>query len=239
MDVLEECRAYLRAHGRVALERKRWAVVTISRETGAGALTVADLVANALNHSRIDDKSPLWAVFDRNLVEKVLEDHELPTALRRFMPEDVRSYLTDAVEELLGLHPSAWTLVEHTTETIARLAGMGHVILVGRGATSITARMENVLRVRLVAPLETRAQHIANFRNLEPLQAVEFIQKTDRARRRYVQRYFDADIDDPLNYDIILNTGRVGFQRAAHLIAEAVSAIERNHAASMEVHHAA
>lgn len=34
------------------------------------------------------------------------------------------------VDELLGLHPSSWTLVEHTTQTIRRLAVMGNVILV-------------------------------------------------------------------------------------------------------------
>jgi cytidylate kinase len=108
---------------------------------------------------------------------------------------------------------------------------MGHVILVGRGSAQITARMENVLHIRLVAPLDTRVQHIARFHDLSAEQALGYIHKTDRARRRYVQRYFDAAIDDPLNYDMILNTGRVSFQTAARLIAEAVFAMEKNHAA--------
>ena len=44
------------------------------------------------------------------------------------------------VEEVLGLHPSGWTLVQHTTKTILRLASLGHTILVGRGGNVITAR---------------------------------------------------------------------------------------------------
>ena len=41
------------------------------------------------------------------------------------------------------------------------------------------------------------------------------------ARRRYLRRYFDADIDDPLLYDLVINTGRLGFARTAELIAQA------------------
>jgi len=37
----------------------------------------------------------------------------------------------------------------------------------------------------------------------------------DRARRRYVRRYFNAKIDDPTLYYVTLNTGRFGFARAA------------------------
>jgi diguanylate cyclase (GGDEF)-like protein len=44
------------------------------------------------------------------------------------------SEITDTLDELLGLHPPAWTLVRQMTETILHLAEMGNVILVGRGA---------------------------------------------------------------------------------------------------------
>ena len=97
-----------------------------------------------------------WAVFDANLAKQVLEDHKLPANLERFMTEDARLPVEAIVEEVLRLHPSAWTLVEHTTQTILRLAGLGHAILVGRGASVITARLPNVFHVRLVAPLATR-----------------------------------------------------------------------------------
>ena len=68
-------------------------------------------------------------MFERNLVEKILQDHKLPAALERFMPEDAAFPLNDAVETLLGLHPSSWTLVEHTTQTIRRLAIMGKLLI--------------------------------------------------------------------------------------------------------------
>ena len=64
--------------------------------------------------------------------------------------------VADALEELLGLHPSSWTLIQQTAETIWRLAQMGHVILVGRGANLITAKLASVFHVRLIGSLEKR-----------------------------------------------------------------------------------
>ena len=51
--------------------------------------------------------------------------------------------------------------------------------------------------------------------------AAKRVREEDHARRRYLRRYFDADIDDPLLYDLVINTGRLGFTRAAELIAQA------------------
>ena len=230
---LAGCRAYLRALGQFS-ERKggHLPVITFSREAGAGAVTVAEIVAGMLNEAPKKDAgtiAPPWTVFDKNLVERVLEDHELPGALKRFMPEDVAPLMTDTVEELLGLHPSSWTLV-HTTETILRLANVGNAILVGRGANIIAGGMENAVHVRLVASPEKRARHLEKVMGLSHAEVVEWIRNTDRARRRYVQRYFDAANDDPHLYTMVLNTGRLGFETAARLIVDAVAALQKGKA---------
>ena len=102
-----------------------------------------------------------------------------------------------------GLHPSGWTLAQHTTKTILRLAGLGHAILVGRGANVITARLPNVFHVRLVALLLTRNRHAAEFYHLSEAEAAKLVREQDHARRRYVRRYFNSEIDDrdPLRRD--------------------------------------
>jgi len=82
------------------------------------------------------------------------------------MTEDARLPVEAIVEEVLKLHPSGWTLAEHTTKTILRLGGLGHVIVVGRGGNVITARLPNVFHVRLVAPLAMRIKHTAEYYQL-------------------------------------------------------------------------
>jgi cytidylate kinase len=215
---------YIEAQARRSPRRRKTGlpVITISREAGAGAVTIGELVAKRLNvQSKGADTCP-WTVFDRNLVKRVLEDHELPARIKEFMPEDTVFNLRDAVEELLGLHPANWTLVQHTTDTILRLAHLGNAIVVGRGANIITANMPTALHVRLVAPLVARIEHAARFYRLNMKEAAQFVAKTDRARARYVKRHFNARINDPLQYHLTINTGQVPFEEAARIIAEAV-----------------
>ena len=199
--------------------------ITISREAGAGAVTIGRLVAEELNQRSHDANDPPWTVFDKNLVEKVLEDHDLPEKIKEFLPENTTFDLKDAAEELLGLHPSNWTLVQDTTQTILRLAHLGNVILVGRGSNMATENVPGGLHLRVVAPVERRTNHALEFYKFDYKQAVEFVRKTDRARRRYVNRYFNADIDDPLHYHLVINTGWMRFEDAARLIADTVSTV--------------
>jgi len=225
-NLLDAYKGYFEAHSRFATEETGQAlpVVTISRETGTGAITIAGLVAIRLNLRNKDKEHYPWTVFDQNLVEKVLEDHEMPATAKRFLREDAPLFnLTGVVEELLILHPSDWTLVQHTTDTVLRLARHGNVIFVGRGANVITAGFKTALHVRLVAPLEARIRHIAGHLNLTEEEAAAYVSERDRARKRYVERNFLTDTDDPLQYHLTINTGRVSFEDAARLIADAAA----------------
>lgn len=194
--------------------------VTLSRQTGSGAMMIAGELAEFLQ-TRTPASSP-WMVFDKNLAEKVLEEHKLPKEIARFMPEDRVSAIQDAVEEMLGLHPSSRTLLHLTTETILHLAELGHVILVGRAAHFITRRMNNVFHVRLIAPLDQRVAQVMARSQIDDLAARAFIQKQDRGRARFLKNYFHADLDDNLQYDLVVNTARIPHREVAHLIGEAV-----------------
>ena len=196
--------------------------ITISREAGAGAITIGHLAAKILEDGCSGSPKVPWTVFERNLAEKVLREHHLPATLEHFMPEDTTFPLSDAVDQLLGLHPSSWTLVEHTTQTIRRLAIMGNVILVGRGSNFISAHFPHVYHVRLIAPLKDRVRHIEEYYNLKPAEAAQKVHDLDEGRRRYVRRYFRADIADPLHYHLTINTAYTGFQKAAQIIANLI-----------------
>jgi cytidylate kinase len=221
---LEAFQHYLQAYATVPGKQRELQplAITISREAGAGAVTIAGLVAERLRAmEKHDDESRPWAVFDANLAEEVLKDHHLPDKLARFMEEAARPPVDTAVAELLGLCPSPWTLVQLTTETILRLASLGHVILVGRGANIITARMPQVFHVRLVAPWSTRVEHLARQNHVSQAEAARIARSRDQARRAYVRRYFNAEIDESTLYDLTLNTSRFGFAHSADVIVHA------------------
>ena len=196
--------------------------VTISRQAGAGAETVAHLLAKKLNAQGAKDASP-WAAFDKNLIGKVLEDQHLPQEIARHVHEDKDTTVQALVGELLGLHPSMWTIFHHTSDAILKLARVGRCIIVGRGGNIITAKLKGGVHVRLVAAENIRIAHLCKHFNLEEKAAAKFLHEHDDGRRRYVKTNFDRNIDDPLLYDAVLNTGLLGFERAADTIAAMVA----------------
>lgn len=201
--------------------------ITISRQAGCGAALVAERLAQLLKGWNKSTAVP-WTVFDRNLIEQVLKDHDLPVRFAKYLPEDRVSEIQDMMDELFGIHPSTWTIVEHTAETILRLTQLGNVILIGRGANIITGKLPGVFHVRLVAPLEDRIEHAHRFYNMTPTEARDFILREDKGRARYLKKYFEADVNDPLHYHLIINTSLISYEAAAGLIFVAATGAARN-----------
>jgi cytidylate kinase len=195
--------------------------VTISRESGCGAHAFAERLVQFLRPHTPPDAPP-WTIFDRNLVEEVLRDHQMPERLAQYMPEDRVLELDDIMDELFGLHPSSCTLVEKTSETILRLVECGNVIIAGRGANIITAKLPHVVHLRMVAPLKCRVENMQRFEHLPMEKAIERIHHEDIGRHRYVKKHFNRDINDPLLYHTIINMELVSLCEAVQMVGNLV-----------------
>ncbi len=222
---LDRCVSFIHSHAVPPVQslnqpRVRRAV-TISRQPGCGAVIVAGKLAGYLQqHS--PPENPAWTVFDRELMDKVLADHNLPKYLARFLPEDRVSQIEDTLADIFGVHPPAQKIVQQTAETLLQLAELGNAILIGRGGSIVTAKLPNVLHVRLVAPLDDRIERICRDDNRSPAEARRFCLEEEQARARYLKSYFQADINDPLQYHLVLNTSRLGCENTARLIGDAL-----------------
>jgi cytidylate kinase len=195
--------------------------VTISRQAGCGSSIVAGKLAGYLQqHSAGDGRA--WTVYDRNLMDKVLEDHNLPPRLAKCLIEDRVSQLEDILADVFDVRPPVQTVVQYASETMNKLSLLGNVIIIGWGSNVIMANQPQVLHVRLVAPLEKRVEHMREFLNLSASEAHKYCVNTDRARERYFKKYLNADVTDPLLYHLIVNTGRMSFDAAAKLIGDAL-----------------
>lgn len=223
-STFQHCLAYVEAQ--LGPLRKRTGpvrppTVTVSRLTGAGGIPIAERLAAYLQQHRPGHPAP-WTVFHRTLVERVLQEHNLPAKFAEYMPEDRVSYIQDTMEELLGLHPSSTSLVTQVTQTILGLAEMGNCIIVGRGANLILARNPNAFHVRFVSCLEKRVERVMADKGMTAAEAREFIRHEDAARVRYVKTHFDAEINDPVGYHMTLNTEWLSADEAAETIGQAV-----------------
>ena len=225
---VEKARHYIESHEEKTdfiKEKKRVATagpcITISRESGAGVHTVSVKLMEYLGKFHTNTKKP-WAVFDRNLIEKVLQDHHLPKRLSKLMGEEKYSGIVSMMNEIFAGQPGIFSLVHKTSETILQLAQIGNCIIVDRAGNIITANMNNAFHVRLVSPLENRMQHIMDVLKMNKKEALDYIKKEDEDRKEYVMTYFHKDVNDPHLYDIILNTQLISDDDTAKIIGNAV-----------------
>ena len=221
---LEHCLSFIHSQGATVKatspETEIRRAVTISRQAGCGAVSIAEKLADYLQLHAPPVNAP-WTIFDRDLMTKVLSDHKLPAYLAKFLPEDRVSAIEDTLADIFGVRPTVETMVQQTAETVLKLAELGGVILIGRGGNIITAKLPQVLHVRIVAPLDDRIERICRDDHKSPAEARRFCLEEEQARARYLKTYFNAEINDPVNYHLIINTSRVGPENAAKLIGAA------------------
>ena len=219
---VESCLAYLHtssARGREGGTTHRGPVVTISRQCGARGTSVARQVAVILEGDKSLAKGRPWTVFDRNLLQYVIDEHQLPERTADFFHEDRNPQrIRMMIGEILGLHAGAYNTHAKTAETIRRLAEAGNIVFVGRGANFITADIRHSVHIRLVGSEAARVQHVACREGLESAKAAEMIRRVDHARDHYIRSVFRKDIADPLHYDLSINTDHFTDRAVAELI---------------------
>lgn len=195
--------------------------ITVSRETGAGATTLGQLLLPLLDRE-LGSEGHDWVLLDKDLLTQALTHHHLPERLAAFLPEDSISETKAVIGELVGLHPSLWTLEQKIAEAILQLAHVGRVIFAGRAANLITRGVPSGLHIRLVAPKEVRADRVAAMLNCTHAAAIAHLERNDLARRRYVRTHFEQDIDDPRLYDLVINTAHFTPAATARLVVGAL-----------------
>lgn len=198
--------------------------ITLSREAGAGGLTVGTLLRDRLQAEDKQARSP-WLWFDRDLLAKVVEQHHLPKVVAHTMDQSHYHGLLKWIDDMVGQYPSWSTLVRKTNETIVFLARLGNVILVGRGANILTRDLQGGLHVRLIGSKAKRTAHIMDYFKLTRLEAEKYIAREERGRSMYVKDIFGADIQDAHGYDLTINTDHVGYDEAVTIVVEQLARV--------------
>lgn len=175
--------------------------LTISRQCGIETQSLCNNLVNELKNLYSNE----WAYFDKDLLEKVVNDYKLPPRIQKYLTESRQSALSLMLNELLGIHPPFLELIHKMSKTIYKLAEFGNVIIVGRGANMITAQLKNSFHIRLISPLSNRISDLEAKEGITKEKAKKIILQEDKNRKDYFRRNFRRDIDDPEIYNMIIN----------------------------------
>src|SRR5207247_921099 len=199
-------------------------VITITRQYAAGGSDVARLVAAALD----------WTVIDNEFVDEVARraglapeevaerDERAPGLLER-----LARTLAVASPELFITATAAprveqdeASIVKLTERVIAEAAAHGRVVLVGRGAQALLAQRPppDALHVYVVASKPWRMRLAVERLGADPASVEQVVDETDRQRDQYVKTYYGRHRHDFVNYDLVVNTERLGLEGAAAVV---------------------
>lgn len=198
--------------------------VTISQQVGAGGHVLSYALQTEFLKHRDNSLFEGWHVFDRELCEVIAQDPELQVSMQALVSEKYRSEFGDFMDSLFTGQSSQHHLIKETCRVVRMLALIGKVIVVGRGASLVTADLRQGVHVRLVAPHAQRLVRIMKRFRLGREEARETMEQQDADRRKMVRSFFNRDIDDPLIYDAVWNTGKVSMETICHTIIEMLNA---------------
>lgn len=170
--------------------------VTISRQLGSGGDELAAAISSRLG----------WEVYDREILTAIArQTHSRERVMAELDEKSVAPFQEFIARLLVRDDPSQLEYVREMADVIWGLAKKGHAIILGRAANWFLAERYG-LRVRVVAPYELRVERVMQKLKSSQAEARKVLQAHDVKRRVFVEQYFGQDINDPLGYDLIINT---------------------------------
>ncbi len=170
--------------------------VTVARQIGAGGSEIARGVATVLD-------LPLC---DREILDTIAGEGGIRARILDLLDERDRSAAQIWVQGILrGRLADKEDYLRALVHAVVSVAAHGPAVFVGRGVNFILGPGGG-LHVRVVAPLEQRVARLRASRGLADADARAVIERTDADRAAFIRRHFRREIDDPVAYDLVLNT---------------------------------
>ena len=207
-------------------------IITISRELGSGGRTVGHKLAEKLNF-RYSDKELIRALQNKvNLtvsgIEKLKGQKKnwFNDFIQLVAPAPQADMLVDALSPYLKEFRADLTtddIHEAEVEIIKAIAESGPCVIAGRSAFFILKDCPGKVDVFITASREHRIERVMRKQELTREQAVEVIERVDKARDNYIKRYTGNSRYDARNYNLSINVDNLTEDEAADLILEYIN----------------
>lgn len=202
-------------------------VITIGRQFGSGGRKVGELLAKRLDIPYYDKQLLSEAAKDSGICEELFEDHdEKPTRSLLFSLVTGMQMHGDAGSMYMDM-PLNHKIFLAQFDAIRRIASEGPCVIVGRCADYVLRDKKNVLNVFVKADMASRVERaVANY-GVAPEKAEDTVRRADKQRASYYNYYATSTWGDVNNYDLCVDTGKLGIDGAVSLLADCVTLLEK------------
>ena len=187
-------------------------IITISREFGSGGREIGKMIADHFSIPYYDNALITLAAKKSGFVEELFEHtDQKPTGSLLFS----LSMFGSMASFEMPVNDKVYLI---QSDIIKEVASKGGCVIVGRCADYVLRDMPNVVNFYLHADLDTRTDFAIRMRDFPPEGAKEKVQKIDKRRASYYHYYTGKKWGDAKNYDLCIDTTKLGLEKTADLI---------------------
>jgi cytidylate kinase len=195
-------------------------VITISRQFGAGGLTLSKRLSDILGYTLFDQEIIAMvsekAKVSKNWVQSVEKEAggKLQQAVSRLMPKNV----VDRVLKNEHGYIDEEIYLDHLQNIIRQIASKGNCIILGRGGQYILKDTKDAVHILLIADKEYRIRFMEAKYKLRRTRAEQVVDAEDKRRTNLYRKFNKTDYDHPSHYHLTLNMSKLSIDKASDIV---------------------
>ena len=188
-------------------------VITIAREYGSGGRYVGRLIADKLGIKLYDQEFVSNIAKETGLSEKYIQENEQKRNILDVINSGYYSGLNNADE-----------LFIKEAELIKKVANRESCVIIGRCSDFILKDRKDVVNIFIYSEMEEKINRATKIYGLKKEKATKEIERIDKLRANHYKYYTGNSWGDKTNYDICLNSDKLGVDKTADIICNMIQA---------------
>lgn len=201
------------------------AVITISRQFGAGGITLGKMIAEKFGYIFADTEIikmvAEMANVSTNFVETV--EKEAGGKFSKFISKTVSKPLVGRILKDERGYIDEEIYLDYLVLIIAQMADDGDVVILGRGSQYILNDHPDAYHILLIDTFDNRVRFMQKNYDLSQSRATQVVKNEDKRRINLYRKLGKSDYDNPDLYHLVLNMSRVSHDKALELIENLLS----------------
>lgn len=207
------------------------AVITISRQFGAGGKTLGRMLASRLGYTLMDNEIIQMIAEKARVSEGWVQsvEKEAGGKFLKFISGVIPKRLVDSVLDDERGYIDEEIYVDSLHKIISKIAEGDNVIIIGRCGQYILRDRPDTYHFLLIGNKDDRVRFMMRHYDLTPRQAIQAVESDDRRRINLYRKFGRKDYDQPDLYHLVLNMSKVSLEGACDTVANLVRIPSKSH----------
>ncbi len=196
------------------------AVITISRQFGAGGITLGKMVSEKFGYTFADTEVIKMVAEMANVSTHFVEtvEKEAGGKFAKFISKAVSKPLVDRILKDERGYIDEEIYLDYLVLIIAQMADDGDVVILGRGSQYILNDHPDAYHILVIDTFENRVKFMQKSYDLSLGRATQTVKNEDKRRLNLYKKLDKTDYDNPDLYHLVLNMSRLSHDKALELI---------------------